>query len=174
MIARSTLIACSLLAMLPSLARSDTASSFAAGQVLAGRTTITLPDTTGYSPFERLILALEIERSAAIARRDTTWLASLYAPDFTGVAANGRRIDRPALFQLFGGDNPENRFFIDELMIHGYGTAATVSGRLRMLTSAGDVTGDSRYLHVYLQREGHWWIVAAGATMVPPGSAIGK
>ena len=148
------------LALSPTLARAQ-------GEVVAGQTTITLPDTQAYSPAARRILALEVARSAAIARHDTTWLATLYAPDFRGVVANGRRVERSALFRVFSFDNPAARFAIDELEVRDFGQAATVTGRLRTLAPT---QGESRYLHVYVRRGGHWWIVAAEGTAVPPAS----
>jgi ketosteroid isomerase-like protein len=144
----------------------------AQGEVVSGQTTITLPDTSGYSRTARRILALEVERSAAIARHDTAWLAKLYAPDFRGVVANGRRVDRDALFRVFSFDNPNARFAIDELEVRDFGAAATVTGRLRTLGPDGQVAGESRYLHVYVRRGGRWWMVAAEGTAVltPPAA----
>lgn len=144
------------------------ARAHAQGDVVAGQTTITLPDTSAYSRTARHVLALERERSAAIARHDTAWLATLYAPDFRGVVANGRRVSRADLFRVFSFDNPEARFTIDELEVRDFGGAATVTGRLRTLGAGGAVQAESRYLHVYLQRRGHWWIVAAEGTAVAP------
>ena len=138
-------------------------------QVVEGQTTITLPDTSAYSRTARRILALERDRSAAIARHDTAWLANLYAPDFRGVVANGRRVDRDALFAVFMLDNPQARFTIDELEVREFGGTVLVTGRLRTLGPGGEVAGESRYLHVYLRRELHWWIVAAEGTAVAAG-----
>jgi len=138
----------------------------ARAQVVEGQTTITLPDTSTYSRTARRILAMERDRSAAIARRDTAWLVNLYAPDFRGVAANGRRVDRDALFAVFMQDNPSARFAIDELEVRDFGSTALVTGRLRTLGSGGQVVGESRYLHVYFRRELHWWLVAAEGTAV--------
>jgi ketosteroid isomerase-like protein len=137
------------------------------GEVAAGQTTITLPDTSAYSPAARRILALEVKRSAAIAAHDTAWLATVYAPDFRGVAAGGRRVDRPTLFQVFSRDAPGLRFTIDELEVRDFGAAATVMGRLRTLRG-GELAGESRYLHTYIRRGNHWWIVAAAGSAVPP------
>jgi len=142
----------------------------AQGQVVEGQTTITLPDTSAYSRTARHILAIERDRSAAIARHDTAGLANIYAPDFRGVAANGRRVDRDALFAVFMLDNPSARFAIDELEVRDFGNTATVTGRLRTLGPGGQVVGESRYLHVYLRRGLHWWIVAAEGTAVPANS----
>jgi ketosteroid isomerase-like protein len=141
----------------------------AAGQVVAGQTTITLPDTSTYSRTARTILAQERDRSAAIARRDTAWLANLYAPDFRGVLADGRRVDRDALFALFSQDNPGARFAIDELEVRELGAVVTVTGRLRTLGPGGEVAAESRYLHVYIRRDARWWIVAAEGTAVAAG-----
>jgi ketosteroid isomerase-like protein len=143
----------------------------AQGQVVAGQTTITLPDTSVYSRTARRILALEVERSAAIARHDTVWLAGLYAADFQGVVANGRRVDRTALFRVFTFDNPDARFTIDELEVRDLGGAVTVTGRLRSLGPGGAVAAESRYLHVYVRRGGRWWMVAAEGTAVAPAPA---
>ena len=139
------------------------------GQIVAGQTTITLPDTADYSATARKILALEVKRSAAIASRDTAWLATLYASDFKGVPAGGQRVDRPALFKVFSRDAPALRFAIDELEVRDFGTSATVMGRLSTRTQDGQVLGESRYLHVYVPRGNHWWIVAAvGSVVLPP------
>ena len=148
-------------------ARADQPAPHPASQVTEGRTLITLPDTTSYSPEERAILTLERGRSAAIARSDTVWLANLYASDFRGVAGNGSPIVRADLFRIFGRDDPVSRFLIDELAIHSYGAVATVTGRLRTRAATGEVTAESRYLHVYVTREGRWQLVAAQATVVP-------
>ena len=110
-----------LASVLSLASRSDSAPPAVTEHVRAGRTQITLPDTTEYSALARRILGLERERSAAIARGDTTWLATLYAADFEGIAANGRRIGRADLFRLFARDDPESRFTIDELSARDYG-----------------------------------------------------
>lgn len=150
-----------------STARADQPSPHAADQVTEGRTLISIPDTTAYSPDERGILALERGRSAAIARQDTAWLSTLYASDFRGVAGNGIRIERQDLFRIFGRDDPVSRFLIDELAVRSYGGVATVTGRLQTLAATGEVTAESRYLHVYVKREGRWQLVQAQSTVVP-------
>ena len=142
-------------------------STPATAGVRAGRTVIALPDTVEYSAAERTILALERERSAAIARLDTTWLATLYAPDFEAIVGNGRRIRRADLFEIFGRDDPRSQFQIDELAVRAYAGAATVTGRLKFLDRDGVVVAETRYTHVYVQRNGHWWMVRAQATAVP-------
>lgn len=166
------LVAGLALAGLHGEARTDQPAPHSSDQVSEGRTLISIPDTTAYSADERAVLALERGRSGAIARRDTTWLAALYAPDFRGVAGNGARIERVDLFRIFDRDDPVSRFLIDELVIHSYGGMATVTGRLRTLAATGEVTAESRYLHVYVTRKGRWQLVAAQTTAVtrPPST----
>jgi ketosteroid isomerase-like protein len=138
-------------------------------QGVEGQTTITLPDSAAYSRSARHILELERDRSAAIARRDTAWLANLYAPDFRGVLADGRRVDRDALFAVFTQGSPGARFAIDELEVREFGSVIVVTGRLRTLGPGGEVAAESRYLHLYTRRDLRWWIVAAEATAVAAG-----
>lgn len=141
--------------------------TMSAEEVTEGQTRITLPDASGYSKVQREILSLERRRSAAIAAHDLTWLATVYAPDFRGIAAGGRRVDRDTLFAIFGRDNPDSRFLIDELEIRQFGpTMTTVTGRLRTTTVAGEVQGESRYLHAYTRRGGRWVIVSAAGSVV--------
>ena len=153
-------------ALLPSALCLLLAWTMSAEEVTEGQTRITLPDTSGYSKVQRELLRLERRRSAAIAAHDLTWLATVYAPDFRGIAAGGRRVDRETLFAIFGRDNPDSRFLIDELEIRQFGTMATVTGRLRTTTLSGEVLGESRYVHVYTRRAGRWVIVSAAGSVV--------
>ena len=167
----ATAVSLAACAYAPAPAQADTAAR-SATVVSEGQTAITLPDTARYSASERELLRLERRRSAAIAAHDTAWLATLYAPDFQGVAANGRRVDRAALFGVFARDNPGARFRIDELTVREQANdAATVTGRLQALGADGTVAAESRYLHVYVRRNGRWQLVAAAGTAVamPPG-----
>ena len=41
-----------------------------------------------------------------------------------------------------------------------------MTGRLRTLAATGEVTAESRYLHVYVMREGRWQLAAAQTTAV--------
>ena len=137
-------------------------ASRSSNEVIEGQTTITLPDTARYSAIERALVRLERRRSASIAKHDTAWLSTLYAPDFSGIAANGRRVDRAALFGVFALDTPSAHFLIDELQTRELTpTSATVTGRLRSVAADGSPTAGSRYLHVYALRHDRWQLVSA-------------
>jgi ketosteroid isomerase-like protein len=139
------------------------------GQVVAGRTTITLPDTLQLDAEGRAIMRLERGRSASIAAQDTSALRLVYSDDFRGIAANGMRIDRAILFGVFSRDDPRSTFTIDELTVRildSAKTAAMLTGRLRTYRD-GTLAGQSRYTHVYEKRAGGWRIVGAQASVVP-------
>jgi Domain of unknown function (DUF4440) len=145
-----------------SRAQNAAAANARPNEVIEGQTTITLPDTNRYTSIERALVRLERRRSAAIAAHDTGWLATLYASDFKGIVANGRRVDRAALFAVFALDNPGARFLIDELEMRGLGpTQATATGRLRTVGADGAISAGSRYLHVYVLRDDRWQLVSA-------------
>lgn len=137
-----------------------------AEEVTEGQTKITLPAIDGFTRTQRTLLAIERKRSAAIAAHDLAFLSTVYAADFRGIAAGGRRLDRETLFQVFSRDLPESRFLIDELEFRDFGSSAVVSGRLRTTTLAGDVVGESRYIHLYQRRAGKWQIVSAAGSVV--------
>jgi ketosteroid isomerase-like protein len=134
--------------------------------IARAQTTFTTPDTTEYSRNARRLLGQERERSAAIARRDTAWLANLYAADFRGTLADGRQVDRDGLFAIFMQIAPGARFTVDEMEVRELGSTAVVTGRLRTLGPGGEVVADSRFLHVYSRRELRYWIVNAAASPV--------
>jgi hypothetical protein len=90
------------------------ASTSAAAQVMAGRTAMTLPDTSQLDAAGREIIRIERGRSASIAALDTAALRLVYAEEFRGIAANGARIDRGILFTVFSRDDPSSTFAIDD------------------------------------------------------------
>lgn len=155
---KRALLTCALSLLLASIASAE--------DVTEGQTRITLPDTSGYSKAQHELLNIERRRSAAIAAHDLKWLSTVYAADFRGIAAGGRRVDRETLFAIFGRDNPDSRFLIDELEIRQFDKMATVTGRLRTTTVPGEVVGESRYVHVYTRRGGRWEIVSAAGSVV--------
>src|SRR5262245_40987095 len=138
-------------------------ASRSSAQVVAGRTTITLPDTAAMDEAGRDVIRLERNRSAWIAAHDTGALRRVYADDFRGIAANGMRIDRAILLGVFVRDDPRATFTIDELTfktLDAARTAAVLTGRLRTFAGS-DMIAQTRYTHVYSKRDGRWQIVAA-------------
>jgi hypothetical protein len=117
---------------------------------------------------------LEASRNAAIKAGDMKVLKRIYAPDFHGIAANGARVDRDALFAIFqrnaGGD-----FVADSeiLSAREVGGVIIVEGRLRLYTAdRRRLISDSYFLHVFRQKP-EWLdfrdfeMVAGSATAAP-------
>ena len=134
------------------------------------QTTFTLPDTTALGPAERALLRFEQERSAAIARHDTTVLRRMYADEFRGITARGGPVDRERLLWVFTRADPSTIFTIDELAVQTLGSAgdaAVLTGRLTTIRrDTGEVLAASRFIHVYAWRDGRWQIVAAQGTAI--------
>ena len=136
---------------------------------LKAQTTFTLPDTSHMNTVERTLLRFEQDRSAAIARHDTTYLRGVYAPEFAGVTATGFDVNVERLLGVFAQDDPTTVFAIDEIRVRqlASGEAAIFSGRLSTRRRSGELVGQSRFLHVYERRNGRWLIVAAQGTLLP-------
>jgi hypothetical protein len=126
------------------------------------------PDTAAWSPAERALLDLEKTRSAAIARHDLDALRRMYADEFRGVTATGYPVDRERLMEVFKRDDPSNVFTIDEIAVRVLGQArdtAVFSGRLTTKKrDGGEVLGQSRFIHVYVLRDGRWQILYGQGT----------
>ncbi len=113
-------------------------------------------------------IALEKQRSAAIAAHDNAFLNNLYSDDFRGVTATGFQVDKATLMEVFKRDDPSTRFSLDQIEPRLYGDTAIVVGRLTARNLEDEITSQSRYMHVYLHREGRWSLVAGQGTLIPP------
>jgi ketosteroid isomerase-like protein len=113
------------------------------------------------------LIAIEKDRSAAIAGHNAAYLEALYADDFAGVTALGYQVNKSELMQVFGRDNPGTKFRLDDLKAKIMGDVAVVTGRLTGADSAGKTISQSLYLHVYQKQEGRWRIVRGQGTVVP-------
>jgi hypothetical protein len=113
---------------------------------------------------------LELSRNGAIRAGDMVALERLYAADFQGIAGNGRRVDRAALFAVFqrnaGGDFMAESEILSAREIGGLVFA---EGRLRLWNGARDhVLSDSLYLHVFRRNGDRWEMVSGSATPIQP------
>src|SRR5215204_5905127 len=115
---------------------------------------------------EQALLDIEKQRSAAIASRNESFLEDLYADDFRGVAATGAVVNKQQLLEVFKLNNPEVVFTTDEMKATLYVGTAVVTGKLISESREGVVLGQSRFIHVYVLRDGNWKLVAGQATQV--------
>ena len=112
------------------------------------------------------ILNIERKRSEAIAKHDVKFLDQLYANDFRGVTAIGYEVDKAKLMDVFKLDNPNTKFTLDELSARVFKETAIVTGRLTGKTVEGEMVSQSRYIHVYIKRDGRWQLIAGQGTNV--------
>jgi hypothetical protein len=126
------------------------------------------PDTSAWTEPERALLQLEKTRSAAIARHDLDALRRMYADEFRGVTATGYPVDRERLMEVFKRDDPSTVFTIDEIAVRILGQArdtAVFTGRLTTKKrDGGEVLSQSRFIHVYVLRDGRWQMLYGQGT----------
>jgi ketosteroid isomerase-like protein len=113
------------------------------------------------------LIALEHQRSAAIAAHDKTFLNDIYADDFRGVTALGFKVGKADLIEVFARDNPNTNFTLDEIEPRVFGDTAVITGRLTGRDGQNAITSQSLYMHVYMRREGKWKLIAGQGTVVP-------
>lgn len=114
------------------------------------------------------LIALERQRSAAIAAHDMAFLDKLYSDDFRGVTATGFQVDKATLMKVFGRDDPNTKFTLDQLETRIVGDTALLWGRLTGRNAQGEILSQSRYIHVYVRRGGNWLLIAGQGTLIPP------
>ena len=111
---------------------------------------------------------LESSRNVAIKAGDLATLEKLYAADFTGIAGDGTRVDRPTLFSVFIR-NAGKDFTADSKILAARKLSkrlVAVEGRLRLINSAGATISDSNYLHIFRHNGQHWEMVEGAAVPI--------
>ena len=135
---------------------------------LPGQTEPQIPPKQPGSDADELV-AIERQRSEAIAKHDSSFLRNLYADEFRGVTAAGYVVDKATLLDVFSRDNPQVKFMADQLEARIFGNTAVVQRRLTGKdVASGKTIHESKYLHVYVKENGRWRIVAGQGTMVQP------
>jgi ketosteroid isomerase-like protein len=107
---------------------------------------------------------LEEVRRAAIKAKDIATLSRIYSPAFVGIAANGQRLTRSALFDVFSGTDPSMVFETRDVEVLDYGDTAVFIGSLIGLTAAGERVFATRFSHTFVKIDGEWVCVAGQST----------
>jgi ketosteroid isomerase-like protein len=90
----------------------------------------------------------------------------LLADDFYGVLADGRVIDKAAFLRQAAAPPAVREFRVREVMVRLYGDAAIVNTRATYLRPDGS-PAQTRYVHVYVRRDGGWRIASVQITRLP-------
>jgi hypothetical protein len=114
-------------------------------------------------------LAADREFFSALIARRVEALEKLLADDFTLVALDGAMISKRDLVAAVGSG--QLRFHAiepAEAQVRFFDTVSVVTGRTQMRVQLGDNTMEfaSRYTHVFAEREGAQFLVAAQGTPI--------
>jgi len=118
------------------------------------------------------ILALEERRRCAMLASDGEALGALLAPDLRYVHSTGGIETRASLLAKLAVRQVAYRdLAFDHLAVTRTPDAALVSGEMRARVQLGEAMRDiaTRYLAVWLRRDGAWQLAAFQGTALSPG-----
>ena len=134
--------------------------------------------TSPMNQSEQTIRQLEAQLSKAVVVADAAVFDRLLADDFTHTSHSGQfRNKAEWMADLRRGGTKYASFNTNDLSVRVYGDTAVVTGRS---TPSGTnshghpIEGQYRYLRVWIQRDGHWQVVAFQGTRIadsPPAEA---
>jgi hypothetical protein len=107
---------------------------------------------------EAAIRQLNTDYVRAFLARDVARFGTLLAPDFTGVLADGRVIDKLEFLRLAKEDLDAHDLRLHDLVIRLYADTAVVGGLVTYERSGGPAIR-TRYSSLYVRRDGKWAIV---------------
>jgi ketosteroid isomerase-like protein len=111
---------------------------------------------------------IERRRSEALRANDANALERLYAADFIGITAAGRRLTRDAMIANVRSRGAQTtRFVAEDLEVRRVDELVLVTGRI-IGRDAGGIVSDGRFLHMYRRHHDAWQIIAAQATPIAP------
>jgi len=103
----------------------------------------------------------------AFLASDVTRDRELLVDDFYGVLADGRVIDKAAFLRQAAQPPAVKDFRVREVVVRLYGDAAIVNTRATYLRPDGS-PAQTRYVHVYVRRDGRWQIASVQITHLAP------
>jgi hypothetical protein len=112
------------------------------------------------------LLNIERKLSEAIAKHNTKFLDQLYAEDFRGLTSYGYETNKAKLMEVFKLDDSKIKYTIDDLLPRVFKDTAIVTGRHTGKTAEGEIVSQSRFIHVYIKRDGRWQMVAGQGTFI--------
>jgi ketosteroid isomerase-like protein len=107
---------------------------------------------------EAAIRQLNADYVRAFLASDVARFRTLLAPDFTGVLADGRVIDKPEFLRLAKDNLDAHDLRLHDLVIRLYGDTAVVGALVSYERSSGPAIR-TRYSSLYVRRDGRWAIV---------------
>ena len=117
---------------------------------------------------EKILLDIEKLRCEAIASHNGTYLNTVYHDQFRGVTANGMAVDKKGMIEVLKSVPVGIQFTTDEMKASIYGYAGVASGKLISKDKSGTIVDQSRFMNVYIKRNGQWKIIEGQGTAINP------
>jgi hypothetical protein len=118
---------------------------------------------------QEILIQLERDWVAALQRNDVSFVDGILAPEFVATYGDGSRGDRKRELQLVADFNQQvDKWTVDEFMVKVFRDTAVVWFTQRMV---GPIQGKpteitTRYMDVFVMRDGTWLCVASQSTRV--------
>ena len=118
---------------------------------------------------QEILIQLERDWVAALQRNDVKFVDSVLAEEFVATYGDGSRGDRKRELQLVADFNSQvDKWTVDEFMVQVFRDTAVVWFTQRLV---GPVQGKpteitTRYMDVFVMRDGKWLCVASQSTRV--------
>lgn len=106
----------------------------------------------------------------AFMKSDADWYDRHLTPDFTCILTSGAVIDRATFVAGAGKEHTTVSYDLSEVQIRVYGDAALASA-LGTWKRKDGTTGRTRYVDVWVRRDGVWKAASAQLTSVAPNPA---
>jgi uncharacterized protein (TIGR02246 family) len=116
-----------------------------------------------HSTPDRSVLQAENRRLDALEKGDTAAVADMLADEFVMTRPNDTVLNKQQYLQaLKSGALRFKAIHHDDVQVRVVGSAAVITGRAsaQVHDASGDWTAFSRYTHTYVERDGHWVVLA--------------
>ena len=120
---------------------------------------------------ERAVLDLEEAWAKAVVKRDAATFKRLLAPGFSYTEDDRMQSGAELMRDIVSGSDTVTEARNEKLATQSYGNTMIVTGWLVMRGRSGGKPFDRRYrfTDTWLERDGHWQIIAAQDYLVPAG-----
>jgi hypothetical protein len=126
-------------------------------------------DASNPSADSAALIALENDWATGAVKRDRATFERLIAPGFT-YSEDDKMMSRDELIQgIVAGSDTLTEAFNEDMVVHHFGSVATVTGWLILRGRGADGPFDRRYRYTdtWAKRDGRWQVIGAHDYLVP-------
>ena len=99
----------------------------------------------------------------AFLEKDVEWFETRLAEEFIGIESDGELLDRESFLRMIANGSRQSAYTLEEVQVQCFGETAVVRA-LGCWTMQDGTEGRSRYVDVYVRRDGVWKVVSAQIT----------